>query len=175
MHIWGCPTEIRIYNPYEKKLDYKTISGYFIGYAERSKGYHFYCPSRSMLIVEARNAKFLEDRNISGSQQPQKIIFEEEREPVVADQTVNPQPVNQDGLMEGQLADNEPPTNDLIPIKTDVQTTTLRSERARKSSIDTSIYESFLLESDFNIGIKEDPVTFSQAMSELIPHFDTMP
>ena len=31
--VWGCPSEVRIYNPKEKKLDQRTISGYFIGYA----------------------------------------------------------------------------------------------------------------------------------------------
>ncbi|RVW57957.1 Retrovirus-related Pol polyprotein from transposon TNT 1-94 [Vitis vinifera] len=38
MHVWGCSSEVRIYNPQEKKLDPRTISGYFIGYAEKSKG-----------------------------------------------------------------------------------------------------------------------------------------
>jgi len=32
LHVWGCPTKVRIYNPHEKKLDARTISGYFIGY-----------------------------------------------------------------------------------------------------------------------------------------------
>ncbi|RVW74232.1 Retrovirus-related Pol polyprotein from transposon TNT 1-94 [Vitis vinifera] len=36
--LWGCSSEVRIYNPQEKKLDPRTISGYFIGYAEKSKG-----------------------------------------------------------------------------------------------------------------------------------------
>uniref|UniRef100_A0A2N9G0L4 Integrase catalytic domain-containing protein n=1 Tax=Fagus sylvatica TaxID=28930 RepID=A0A2N9G0L4_FAGSY len=36
MHVWGCPFEVRVYNPQEKKLDPRTINGYFIGYAERS-------------------------------------------------------------------------------------------------------------------------------------------
>ena len=31
-HIWGCKAKIRPYNPYTRKLDAKTISGYFIGY-----------------------------------------------------------------------------------------------------------------------------------------------
>eukprot|EP00253_Pinus_taeda_P032487 PITA_32487 len=65
MRVWGCPSEVRIYNPQEKKLDPRTISGYFIGYVERSKGYKFYCPSHNTKIVESRNAKFLEnDLNI---------------------------------------------------------------------------------------------------------------
>ena len=67
--VWGCPSEVRIYNPQEKKLDPRTISGYFIGYAERSKGYRFYYPSHSTRIVESRNAKFLENDLINGSDQ----------------------------------------------------------------------------------------------------------
>ncbi|KAL6328467.1 hypothetical protein AAG906_038342 [Vitis piasezkii] len=45
IYIWGCPAEARIYNPHEKKLDSRTISGYFIGYPDKSKGYRFYCPN----------------------------------------------------------------------------------------------------------------------------------
>ena len=41
MRVWGCSSEVKIYNPQEKKLDPRTISGYFIGYAEKSKGYRF--------------------------------------------------------------------------------------------------------------------------------------
>ena len=67
IRFWGCPSEVRIYNPQEKKLDPRTISGYFIGYDERSKGYRFYCPSHNTRIVESRNAKFLENDLISGS------------------------------------------------------------------------------------------------------------
>ena len=33
MRVWGCLSEVRIYNPQEKKLNPRTISGYFIGYA----------------------------------------------------------------------------------------------------------------------------------------------
>ena len=29
-HVWGCKVEVRPYNPQSKKLDPKTISGYFI-------------------------------------------------------------------------------------------------------------------------------------------------
>ena len=61
MRIWGCPFEVRIYNPQEKKLGPRTISGYFIGYAEKSKGYILYCPSHTTRIMESRNTKFLEN------------------------------------------------------------------------------------------------------------------
>ena len=79
IRIWGCPSEVRIYNPQEKKLDPRTISGYFIGYAKRSKEYRFYCPSNSTRIVESRNAKFLENDLISGSDQFQNTYFVKDR------------------------------------------------------------------------------------------------
>ena len=69
---------MRIYNPQEKKLDPRTISGYFIGYVERSKGYRFYCPSHNTKIVESRNEKFLENDLISGSDQFQDIVYEKD-------------------------------------------------------------------------------------------------
>ena len=31
MRVWGCPFEVRIYNLYEKKLDSRTLSDFFIG------------------------------------------------------------------------------------------------------------------------------------------------
>ena len=72
----GLSSEVRIYNPQEKKLDPRTISGYFIGYAERSKGYRFYCPHHITRIVESRNAKFIENDLISGSDQLGDLGFE---------------------------------------------------------------------------------------------------
>lgn len=57
--VWGGLSEIRIYDPQEKKLDPRTISGYAIGYAERFKGYIFYCPSNITRIVESRDPTFL--------------------------------------------------------------------------------------------------------------------
>ena len=39
LHIQRCPTKIRVFNPYEKKLDPSIIFGYFIDYPEKSKGY----------------------------------------------------------------------------------------------------------------------------------------
>jgi hypothetical protein len=39
LHIWGCPAEVKIFNPQLEKLDPKTISYHFIGYPDKSKGY----------------------------------------------------------------------------------------------------------------------------------------
>ena len=66
MRVWGCPSEVRIYNPHENKLDPRTLSCFFIGYVETSKGYRFYYPSHSTKILESRNAKFLENDMING-------------------------------------------------------------------------------------------------------------
>ncbi|RDY10585.1 hypothetical protein CR513_04873, partial [Mucuna pruriens] len=52
-----CQEKIRIYNPQKKKLDERTISRYFIGYREKSKGYRFYYPDHSMRIIEYENAR----------------------------------------------------------------------------------------------------------------------
>ena len=75
MRVWGCPSEVRIYNPHEKKLDPSTLSGFFIGYTKSSKGYRFYCPSYSTRIVESRNAKFLENDMISGRDRFRDLIL----------------------------------------------------------------------------------------------------
>ncbi|RVW83510.1 hypothetical protein CK203_064937 [Vitis vinifera] len=76
MRVWGCSSEVRIYNPQDKKLDPRTISWYFIGYAERSKGYRFYYPYHNTRIVEPRNAKFLEYDLVSEMDQFRNIVYD---------------------------------------------------------------------------------------------------
>ena len=73
LHVWGCPAEVRIYNPHEKKLDSRTISDFFISYPEKSKGYRFYCPNHNTKIVETRNARFIENGEVIGSQEPHNV------------------------------------------------------------------------------------------------------
>ncbi|RVW67425.1 Retrovirus-related Pol polyprotein from transposon TNT 1-94 [Vitis vinifera] len=65
LHVWGCPVEARPYKPNEKKLDSRTMSCYFVGYSERSRGFKFYDPS-SRSFFETGNAKFIEDVELSG-------------------------------------------------------------------------------------------------------------
>jgi len=55
-------------NSQQKKVDVRTISGYFIGYIEKSKGYMFYCPTHSTRIIETRNVRFFENGETSGSE-----------------------------------------------------------------------------------------------------------
>lgn len=60
LRVWGCPSEVRIYNPVENKLHPRSTRCYFIGYPNHSKGYRFYCKEGGSRIVESQTAKFLE-------------------------------------------------------------------------------------------------------------------
>ena len=52
-HVWGCKVKVRPYNPQPKKLDLKTISGYFISYyCVGSRCSRFYCPSHITRVIE---------------------------------------------------------------------------------------------------------------------------
>ena len=55
------------------KLDVRTISGYFIGYPEKSKGIRFYCPNHTTRIKASGNATFIENDEVSGRETPQKV------------------------------------------------------------------------------------------------------
>jgi hypothetical protein len=77
LYVWGYPAEARIFNPGILKLDPKTVSCHFIGYPDKSKGFHFYCPDRYIKIVETRHTAFLEDEVIRGSTVPREIRLEE--------------------------------------------------------------------------------------------------
>jgi hypothetical protein len=67
LHVLGCPAEAKIFNPNAGKLESKTVSCHFIGYLEKSKGFHFYCPHRHTKFVEMRQVVFLEDEIMRGS------------------------------------------------------------------------------------------------------------
>ena len=77
LHIWGCPVEARPYKPHVRKLDSRTISCYFVGYAEHSRGYKFYDPT-SRSIFETGNAIFLEDVKFGGEGNIMNVVFDEE-------------------------------------------------------------------------------------------------
>ncbi|TXG49740.1 hypothetical protein EZV62_025615 [Acer yangbiense] len=50
------------------------------GYADKSKGYRFYCPTYSMKIVESKHAVFLEEgADVGTDTQAMEFAFEEER------------------------------------------------------------------------------------------------
>ena len=55
------------------------ISGYFICYPEKSKGYRFYCPNHIPRIVETCNEKFIENGEVSGSDEQQNVDIKKTR------------------------------------------------------------------------------------------------
>jgi hypothetical protein len=73
LHVWGCPAKAKLFNPSIGKLDPKTVCCHFIGYPNKSKGFHFYCPDRYIKIVEMRHTVFLKDEVIKGSTVPREI------------------------------------------------------------------------------------------------------
>jgi hypothetical protein len=73
LHVWGCPTEVKLFNPSIGKLDPKTVSYHFIGYPDKSKGFRFYYPDKYIKIMETRHTVFLEDEAIKGSTVPREI------------------------------------------------------------------------------------------------------
>jgi transposase InsO family protein len=169
LHVWVCRAEARIYNPHEKKLDFKTISGYFIGYPAKSKGYRFYCPTHSTKIVETGNARFFENGEINGSDKPQNVVIQEVRVqvplPITSKENVVPTVVqsfdNVEQVIDQSLHD-EIITNEPI-IEESQEIALKRSQRERRSAISDD-YVVYLQESDFDIGTSKDPVSFSQAI-----------
>ncbi|KAI5325276.1 hypothetical protein L3X38_034350 [Prunus dulcis] len=97
LHVWGCKAEAKVYNPELAKLDPKTVSCRFIGYADRSKGFRFYCPNYVKRIVETGKARFIEHDDNEGVNKD--FVFEEEGEigdePVIITNPVLPLPLNQ--------------------------------------------------------------------------------
>jgi len=174
LHVWGCPAEARVYNPQEKKLDSRTVSGYFIGYPEKSNGYVFYCPNYSSRIVETGNARFIENGKVSGSVEKQSVEIKEVRVNILLPINVptSTQIANIVSVVEEDFDITEQhmdetlheETNSHISDKNEPQEMPLRkSQRVRKSAISDD-YVVYLQESDFDIGLNKDPVSFSQAI-----------
>jgi hypothetical protein len=173
LHIWGCPTEVRIYNPNIKKLDPRTTSSHFIGYAVNSKGFRFYCPSNNTRIVKSMNAKFLEDLEHSGNAYPQMIELEEAQELTDAPLSkgrlimlkeiqidcLGPQSISKQSTYEEKnyIEPTQPPPNE-------EEVGLRRSSRIIRSAI-SSNYIVYIKESDFDVGPKNNSNSFSQAMS----------
>ena len=174
LHIWGCPPEARPYRPNEKKLDSRTISCYFIGFSERSRGYKFYDPT-TKAIFETGNARFFEDVEFVGGEKIKDFVFEEEHVeiPLIAfdndqvqasipdivqeaipdqDNVVDPPAQVQQIVLEEQTLQPQEP----IPLR--------RSTRERRSSISDD-YVVFLQEHEVDTGVVEDdPINFRQAI-----------
>ena len=172
LKVWGCPTEVKLYNPTLSKLDSRTTRCYFVSYPEHSKGYRFYNPNGGTRIVESQTAKFLEfdvakesscsqtieDNSAVGNMvslsPPIQIIVEtpthhiepvEARDPVVE---TAPDEVHQGS----QVQD--------VTIATSIR----RSTRERRSTT-PSDYLVYIGEQDYDIDSVADPITYAEAVS----------
>ncbi|KAJ9564656.1 hypothetical protein OSB04_000622 [Centaurea solstitialis] len=145
LHVWGCPAEARAYNPHERKLDSRTISCYFVGYPERSRGFKFYNPTTKSFF-ESGNARFLEDVLI----------------PIVVQDATPVQNTNE-GVPLVQDNNEVPPTVEQTQQTQEVPLR--RSTRERRSAIPDD-YIVFLQEHETQIGVREDdPINLKEALS----------
>uniref|UniRef100_A0A2N9EWH4 Integrase catalytic domain-containing protein n=1 Tax=Fagus sylvatica TaxID=28930 RepID=A0A2N9EWH4_FAGSY len=149
--------ELRPYDPSLKKLDPRSVSGYFVGYANKSKGYRFYCPSYSMRIVESKRAVFLEGDSVNEVVQPSRFAFEEERVAILV-------PPSLESAVSLPLTKY---VDEAIPIVIEAQpiddALLRRSQRSRKPAISDD-YMVYLQEHEFDIGVVDDPSSYSQAI-----------
>jgi len=185
LRVWRSPTEAKVFNPNIGKLDPKIVSCHFIGYLEKSKGYHFYCPGRHIKIVETRHTSFLEDQMISGSKAAREINLEEKRvfvpipmvqepyftlpivvgptavvtTPTVISPTANSEPIlqelNKPIVDEHQPQQEQPQEEEML-----VAEPSGRPQRSRKSPIsdDYIVYECEELQ------MEGEPTSFEEAM-----------
>ncbi|RVX09023.1 Retrovirus-related Pol polyprotein from transposon TNT 1-94 [Vitis vinifera] len=177
LHVWGCPAEARPYKPNEKKLDSRTVSCYFVGYSERSRGFKFYDPS-TRSFFETGNAKFIEDVELSGREPLRKVVFEEEfvNIPIIATGhghiMFNDTIQNVQSITGIQDTPEIPPTQVIEPIQVHQEVTQQpqepheqvplrRSTRERRSTISDD-YVVYLQEHEFDMGLEDDPISVSQ-------------
>jgi hypothetical protein len=122
-----------------------------------------------MKIIETSNARFLENGEISESDNPQNVAIQEVRVkvslPITSKEFVVPTIVQSfDNVKQviDQSLHYEIITNE--PILEESQGIALRrSQRERRSAISDD-YIVYLRESDFDIGTSKDPISFLQAI-----------
>ena len=182
LYVWGYQAEVRIYNPHERKLDPRTISGFFIGYPEKSKGYRFYCPNHSMRILESGNARFIENGNISGSSESRNIEIKETLVETstsnVPSQVIVPVTVAQThgNYGEQQHTEVHTPHHDVVvneeeddnvqvdeQVQPQQEVVLKRSTGVRRSAIPDD-YIVYALEHESDLSMDNDPVSFKEAV-----------
>ncbi|RVW81995.1 Retrovirus-related Pol polyprotein from transposon TNT 1-94 [Vitis vinifera] len=177
LHVWGCPAEARPYKPNEKKLDSRTVSCYFVGYSERSRGFKFYDPS-TRSFFETGNAKFIEDVELSGRESLRKVVFEEEFVNIPIITTGHGHIMFNDTIQNVQSITGIQDTPEIPPAQVmesiqvhqevtqqpqepQVQMPLRRFTRERRSTISDD-YVVYLQEHEFDMGLEDDPISVSQ-------------
>ncbi|KAF7148069.1 hypothetical protein RHSIM_Rhsim03G0106800 [Rhododendron simsii] len=132
------------------------------------------CVQEEERIVEARNAKFIEDIDINGSKS-QRIEWEQSPNSIIALENEKKLVVIQDNQQDilHEYENKEAPTDQQRPVNTDAPTQNppnvnkvveiRKCSRIKKSAI-SSDYLVYLMESDYDIGPKDDPISFTDAV-----------
>ena len=166
LHIWGCLAKARPYRPHEKKLDSRTVSCYFIGYSERSRGYKFYDPTTKSIFVTG-NARFFEDVEFDGGDKDIDFVFEEEYVDIPTAVIDIVQAHILDIVQEADPNQNniqEPPVPEEQTLPSPEPTPLRRSTKERRSAVPDD-YIVFLQEHEFYIGaVEDDSINFRQAL-----------
>ncbi|CAL8993086.1 unnamed protein product, partial [Prunus brigantina] len=164
--------------PFAKFLqeDSKTLSCFFIGYPNRTKGYRFYCPNNSTRFMETQRAIFIEDEIESDTEE--NFDFDEilenkepaEKENMLRDITILPFTV----LNDKQVSPNHDLTTEVPQIaledmqidQQEPQPHNLelrRSQRTKRPALSNDFFV-FLQESEHDINTTEDPLSYKQAI-----------
>ncbi|GKD89274.1 retrovirus-related pol polyprotein from transposon TNT 1-94, partial [Tanacetum coccineum] len=138
---------------------------------KKYKRYRFYCPSHRSRIVKTGNAKFLENGKVSGSVENQVVdinkIRDDDPSPMNVHKSITIPDVVHVFQNQEQHVNNEqtPHEENNLPTQTSelVGITLNKPARVRKLAIPND-YIVYLQETDFDIGIDNDFVSFSQAI-----------
>ncbi|RVX13625.1 Retrovirus-related Pol polyprotein from transposon TNT 1-94 [Vitis vinifera] len=166
-HVWGCKAEVRPYNPQSKKLDPKTINGFFVGYCIGSRGCRFYCPSHTTRNIESNRDVYFEDEvNVDPNFVPYEIFFGEEHVIIPFHTSHVP---NVDVPILQQSATNEGKHGDQVELGIPVDDTVVdgitlrRSQKIRRPAISDD-YMVYLQEHEYDGSNASDPITFQDAI-----------
>ena len=147
-------------------MDSRTVSCYFIGYSENSRGYKFYDPTTKS-IFETVNARFFEDAEFDGGDKDRDFSFEEEYVGIPTaiidiDQAPIPDIVQEANPNQNNI--QEPPVPEEQTLPPPEPTPLRRSTRERRSALPDD-YIVFLQEHEFDISaVEDDPINFRQAL-----------
>ena len=152
---------MRPYNPQSKKLDPKTINGYFIGYCVGSRGSRFYCPSHTTRVIKSNGVIYFED-DTGTSQGPREIMFKEH--PVFIPMPIASASISSPIVDQHLVATtNDEPIEDVDPIALDLamDIPLRRSERAHRPAISYD-YIVYLQEHEYDVGDVLDLTTYKE-------------
>ncbi|KAF7843965.1 Retrovirus-related Pol polyprotein from transposon TNT 1-94 [Senna tora] len=147
IRVWGCPAEVRVYNPHEKKLDPRTISAYFVGYAESGSDQfhdlvnvndHEVIPTTSgqgetIVLIDSHKIEIIREHNVVS---PIPSDHVERNYDILEEAPHNAQEEPQE---EFHIEQHQPPQE--VELR--------RSQRAKKPAISND-YMVYLLESDYD-------------------------